>query len=105
MNKPQTTILRSFVRTRGRRLRKNRNALYETLLPKLLIHLDELGAIASPAYNKSLWFEIGFGGGEHLAEQAKQNPHVQFIGCEPYINGIASLLAEIDKHKLDNIRL
>lgn len=54
---------------------------------------------------KEYWLEIGFGGGEHLASQAAQNPNVGIIGCEPYINGIASLLARIDQEKLSNICL
>lgn len=106
MNKTETIILRSFGRRRGRKLRKSRNALYETLLPRLLIDIDKL-QVASGKWQESqpTWLEIGFGAGEHLAEQAKQNLHVQFIGCEPYINGIASLLSDIDKHQIANIRL
>ena len=52
-----------------------------------------------------LWLEIGFGGGEHLAAQAAANPGTGFIGCEPFINGVASLLAEIDRLGLTNIRI
>ncbi len=40
-----------------------------------------------------LWLEIGFGAGEHLAHQAALYPEVGIIGCEPFINGIATLLA------------
>ncbi|MDE3060380.1 MAG: hypothetical protein KGJ06_05165, partial [Pseudomonadota bacterium] len=40
-----------------------------------------------------LWLEIGFGGGEHLAHQAALHPQAGIIGCEPYIDGIAGLLA------------
>ena len=40
-----------------------------------------------------LWLEIGFGGGEHLAAQAAAHPEVGLIGCEPYIAGVARLLA------------
>ena len=41
-----------------------------------------------------VWLEIGFGSGEHLFFQAHSNPDVNFIGCEPYINGVATLLGK-----------
>ena len=49
--------------------------------------------------------EIGFGGGEHLAAQARARPDIDFIGCEPFVNGMAKLLATIDHEKLENIRI
>lgn len=50
--------------------------------------------------------EIGFGGGEHLEAQARANPDIGFIGCEPYINGVASLLSRLrDDGDPGNIRL
>jgi tRNA (guanine-N7-)-methyltransferase len=54
---------------------------------------------------KKLALEIGFGGGEHLLAQAEHNPDTLFIGCEPYINGVAKCLAGIDEQKISNIRL
>ncbi len=54
---------------------------------------------------QSVWLEIGFGGGEHLAAQAERNPQVGFIGCEPFVNGVANLLGHIDAQKLTNIRI
>ena len=50
-----------------------------------------------------VWLEIGFGSGEHLVHQAQANPHVSFIGCEPYINGVATLLGKIRKAGVNNI--
>lgn len=49
--------------------------------------------------------EIGFGAGEHLLAQAQHYPDRLYIGCEPFINGVAKCLAGIDKLKLKNIRL
>ena len=49
--------------------------------------------------------EIGFGAGEHLAWQAERNPDVGFVGCEPYINGVASLLRHAADRDLSNIRI
>ena len=49
--------------------------------------------------------EIGFGGGEHLAAQARAHPEARFIGCEPFLNGMAKMLASIEREGLRNIRL
>ncbi len=94
--------LRSFGRRQGRRLRTTKQGLFETLLPELQISLPEVQNLKPQA---QLWLEIGFGGGEHLAHQAGLHPEVQFIGCEPYVNGIAGLLSHIEEHKLANIRI
>lgn len=58
-----------------------------------------------PLETKELWLEIGFGAGEHLAHQAVNNPTVGFIGCELFVNGIASLLRHIEENKLVNVRI
>lgn len=54
---------------------------------------------------KDLWLEIGFGGGEHLVHQATQNRDVGFIGCEPYINGVAMLLGKLRAAEVDNVTI
>ena len=54
---------------------------------------------------RPLWLEIGFGGGEHLLHQAMANPDVGFIGCEPFINGVAMLLTKVQDAGLDNLLL
>ena len=50
-----------------------------------------------------LELEIGFGGGEHLAVRAEASPATGFIGCEPFVNGIAKLLVEIEERGLANV--
>jgi tRNA (guanine-N7-)-methyltransferase len=62
----------------------------------------DLGALFQ---TRDLWLEIGFGGGEHLVHQALNNPDIGFIGCEPYINGVAMLLGKIRHHNVQNIRV
>jgi len=54
---------------------------------------------------RRVWLEVGFGGGEHLVHQALNNPDVQFLGVEPYLNGMAMLLGKIRKAGVDNIKL
>ncbi len=50
-------------------------------------------------------FEVGFGGGEHLAAVASRQPDSGFVGCEPYANGVAKLLTQIDSCALTNVRI
>lgn len=52
---------------------------------------------------KPVWLEIGFGGGEHMVHQAEQNPQVEIIGCEPFMNGVAMLLGKIRRLGTQNV--
>ena len=97
-------------RRQGRRLRAGRAALIETLLPRLTVALPEQGGALDPAAlfprpPRELWVEIGFGAGEHLAWQAAHHPDIGFIGCEPFINGMSTLLAAVERDGLDMVRV
>jgi tRNA (guanine-N7-)-methyltransferase len=52
-----------------------------------------------------VWLEIGFGAGEHLFWQAESHPETGIIGVEPYIAGMAKLLAKLAPEGNRNIRL
>jgi tRNA (guanine-N7-)-methyltransferase len=98
-----------YGRRRGRALRVGQRQRQTTLLPRLSFALPEsgqfgpAGLFAPPM--RQMWLEIGFGGGEHLAEQAERHPEIGFIGCEVFENGIVKLLGEIDRRALTNIRV
>jgi tRNA (guanine-N7-)-methyltransferase len=53
--------------------------------------------------DKPVWLEIGFGAGEHLVHMAETYPEMEIIGCEPFMNGVASLLGKIRNLKTQNI--
>jgi tRNA (guanine-N7-)-methyltransferase len=101
-------LIHTYGRRRGRRLRDSQRMLLETLLPALAIgddaaELDPRGLFAPGT--KEVWLEIGFGGGEHLAAQAGAHPDTGFIGCEPFVNGVVSLLGHVKARGLRNVRL
>jgi tRNA (guanine-N7-)-methyltransferase len=101
---------RFYGRRHGRRLRPGRRRLMAELLPRLQIVLPEADQRITPATLfatrvADVWLEIGFGGGEHLAAQARAHPEIGLIGCEPYINGVAALLAGIEADDIANIRI
>ena len=52
-----------------------------------------------------LWLEIGFGGGEHLVAEALSQPQTGFIGCEPFVNGLAKALTLLAAADVGNVRL
>jgi tRNA (guanine-N7-)-methyltransferase len=106
---PQTRgPLRSFGRIKSRALKPRQAALFDTLLPAVALPDPKAGAIDPGALMpgaREAWLEIGFGGGEHLAEQAARHPDALMIGCEPFLNGVGSALRHIDERGLKNVRI
>ncbi|MEO9969139.1 MAG: tRNA (guanosine(46)-N7)-methyltransferase TrmB [Hyphomonadaceae bacterium] len=101
--------MRTFGRIGGRALSARQQALVDTLLPEISVPLTSEGAL-DPATMfapdiAEVWLEIGFGGGEHLTGQAAKHPDIGFIGCEPFIEGMAKALGQIEDADLGNIRL
>ena len=98
-----------FGRRKGHRLRSHQASLIEHLLPRLALDIakpapSDLASLFDPAADE-VRLEIGFGGGEHLIAEALAFPNKGFVGCEPYVNGMAKILAQIEAHNTGNIRL
>jgi tRNA (guanine-N7-)-methyltransferase len=107
---------RFFGRRKGHKLRVHQLDLIEQLLPRLALDIDGPNDTSKPSDFAELAklfdrpvddvrLEIGFGGGEHLVAEALAFPNTGFIGCEPYVNGMAKILAQIEVHNIANIRL
>jgi tRNA (guanine-N7-)-methyltransferase len=97
-----------FGRRKGHKLRPGQSRLMTEVLPALALDLAKPAAdlrALFPVPVDRVRLEIGFGGGEHLLHEARQNPATGFIGCEPYQNGMARALAVIESEGLKNIRL
>jgi tRNA (guanine-N7-)-methyltransferase len=98
-----------FGRRKGHKLRAHQTDLIENLLPRLTLDI----ATSAPENLIDIFetelgdvrLEIGFGGGEHLIAEALAFPNTGFIGCEPYVNGMAKILTQIEAHNIGNIRL
>src|SRR5262249_33176529 len=98
-----------FGRRKGHKLRAHQADLIENLLPHLAIDIAsearaEIRDLFDPQVH-DVRLEIGFGGGEHLVAEAQSFAGTGFIGCEPYVNGMAKILAQIEAHNIGNIRL
>ena len=117
-----TTLRRLYGRGQGHGLTPRRRDVMDRLYPQLSLGLPELIPGAPPpgrplqppvimpdqlfaTAKSALWLEIGFGGGEHLLAQAQAYPDIGFIGCEPFLNGMARLLDSVEASGLRNIRV
>jgi tRNA (guanine-N7-)-methyltransferase len=100
---------RFFGRRKGHRLRSHQADLIAHLLPRLA--LDAAGpqpTELAKLFDRSvddIRLEIGFGGGEHLIAEAQAFQNAGFVGCEPYVNGMAQMLTLIEANTVANIRL
>lgn len=101
--------MRSFGRRRSRRLSPRQSELLDEGLQRFALdmskpapgNLTEL--FDSPV--RAVWLEIGFGGGEHLVWQARQNLDVGFIACEPFIDGVVKVMDGAAASGLNNMRV
>lgn len=101
-----TTLNRLYGRSVGKKLRQHQQSLVDNLLPQIAVPRE--GAVTSESLfgdSRPLHFEIGFGGGEHLAYRAELLPDHGFIGAEPFLNGVAQALTHIEEQRLANIRI
>jgi len=101
-----TTLNRLYGRSSGHKLRSQQSALVEHLLPQISVPEEgEITAARLFGEDRPLHLEIGFGAGEHLAYRADLLPDHGFIGCEPFINGVAVALTHVRDQQLANVRL
>ena len=114
MENPETSSRRKgagsfFGRRHGKTLRPLHVSLLDASLPKLLLDLDASTPLdvhqlfLIPVTSTRL--EIGFGGGEHLLHRLRERPDTGFIGVEPFVNGMAKLLAGLHTDPMANIRV
>jgi len=98
-----------FGRRSGKTLHERQQTLVDTLLPRRAIVLPQNGELDPTtlfeAKPENVVLEIGYGGGEHLARQAKENPGTGFIGAEVFSGGIGKMLEKIAADDLRNVRL
>ena len=101
-----TTLNRLYGRSSSHKLRAGQAELVDTLLPAISVPAEgDLTAQVLFGDDRPLHFEIGFGGGEHLAHRADLLPDHGFIGCEPFLNGVAQALTHVRDERLANVRL
>lgn len=101
-----TTLNRLYGRSQGKPLRAGQQELVDNLLPQIAVPAE--GPVTAErlfGHDCPLHFEIGFGGGEHLAYRADLLPDHGFIGAEPFVNGVAQALTHVRDGALRNVRI
>lgn len=95
-----------YGRAKGKALSPRQLKLFADVLPRIAVPTDKpLDPYTLFSDVEEVHLEIGFGGGEHLIARAAQNPGIGFIGCEPFLNGVAKALAAIEDQSLANVRV
>ena len=114
---------RFYGRRKGKPIKVSRQRLIDELLPKVSVSKPDSEQVLDVSQifgisPREVWLEVGFGGGEHVAELAKMYPDVGIIGAEPFMNGVASLLShlngshmkqaihsDLEEGRADNVRI
>lgn len=92
-------LIRSFGRIKSRKLSDHKKDLLENLFPSYKIE-----NFSQNNSSKNI-LEIGFGFGDFLFANAKNNPQINFFGAEPHLNGVVNLLAKLENEPLENIKI
>ncbi len=97
MNNLDNTEPKFFGRRKGRVIRKAKSFLLEVMLPQMRV-IEEKDFDKEKMFGSKdveVCLEIGFGDGQHIFGQAKNNPNVGYVGVEVFQNGVANLLSLI----------
>ncbi|WP_425430627.1 tRNA (guanosine(46)-N7)-methyltransferase TrmB [Devosia indica] len=95
-----------FGRRSGKKLHGGQKAQVAEILPRFEIALaEQLDPRALFPEADRIVIEIGYGGGEHLARKAAEQPGTGFIGCEVFTGGIGKMVQAIEANDLENVRL
>lgn len=107
--RPSRSTEAFFGRRHGKTVRPVQAAALDRALATLKLDLSvpaprDLRELYSSAVDR-VRLEIGFGGGEHLHDEAGRFPGTGFIGVEPFVNGMAKLAAVLEREPRSNLRL
>lgn len=105
MEDNQHPLMRSYGRIKSRPIKPRQAALVDELLPSLRPPEGLFDPRTLMDGTREAWLEIGFGGGEHMASQAARAPDVLIVGCEPFLNGVASAVRHVAEQELKNVRI
>lgn len=88
---------RLYGRRRGHPLRPRQQLLLDATLPRLRLTADQASdpRRAFPRPDAPLWFEVGFGGGEHTHAFLAAHPARNLLASEVFENGLCSLLTRL----------
>ena len=107
-----------FYQFHGRRISRKISSsnidLIKNKFEEYSIDRDVINSLNKKSYNfdlslkssfKKIIIEVGFGNGDYLINNAKENKNFLYIGSEVYINGISKVLKHIERFNINNIKL
>lgn len=85
--------------TRGRLIISN-----ETNLNSIIIDENNIKNDLNSFMEKfpKIWIEIGFGTGDNIIHQLKNNTEIGIIGCDPFVNGALKFCNKLTSKNLDH---
>lgn len=101
-------LIRSYGRRWSKGLRPTRASALESVMAWASLEFPSKAVDPATFFDtpvKQVWFEIGFGNGEHILQQGINHPDVGLIGCEPFMNGVAALCVGISEKNVKNVRI
>ena len=98
--------IRSFVKREGKMTKGQINAI-DQLWPSYGVDLTDGELELVSLFDRSAYtiLEIGFGNGMSLADMAEAAPEQNFLGVEVHQPGVGSLLVQVKKRGLENVRV
>lgn len=103
---PSHRSIRSFVKREGKLTSGQHNAIHRLWQSHGVDMSDQtLDFTALYGRDAPTVAEIGFGNGLSLANMAETYPQINFFGIEVHTPGVGSLLVQVDKRALDNVRV
>lgn len=97
--------VRSYGRIKARPLKPSQERALASLAHRFALPGGPLAPEALFPDSKARVLEIGFGAGEHLLTRAAAQPDWGFLGVEPFLNGMASCLRDLEGAGLGNVRV
>jgi tRNA (guanine-N7-)-methyltransferase len=94
-------------RSLSKPLSNRQHEIYATGCKELVLSPEENTCSKDPFWSRydEYILEIGFGDGEHFLDQVRTHPHIGFLGCERFINGMVKVMDAVYTHDLTNVRL
>ncbi len=103
---PEHRTIKSFVLRQGRLTQAQQNALDNLWSEYGIEYSEQLLSFTSLFDNDNeVFVEIGFGNGESLLQQAKNQPQYNFIGIEVHGPGVGHLIHLANQDNVHNIKV
>ncbi len=98
--------IRSFVRREGR-MTAGQASAYDQLMPTMGFEYAQSPLKFNEVFGNEnpVVLEIGFGMGASLAQQAVENPQLNYFGIEVHKPGVGAVLARIKENGAQNLRV